>query len=1012
MRYKFGHNIPLILVSVLFLIISGINERTAGRGAIEKDEKFKRAVELYNRGLFESAEKGFNDLLTEIKEGNALYISEVEAYLTLISIRCEKPDLYSRYALIQEKWPDTHHMAGIKLYYGYHLFNNDRYTEAYDVLSQIKRSDLTRTQINEYNFKWGYTNFRIGNSDLAIELFSRLIDGSPNAFTNPAIYYTAHIHYMSKNFEKAVDMFQKIGEDPRFSLLSKYYILESKFMLKEYRYVTENGPGLYELLLGELKSKCARVISEAFFALDNIEMAEFYFSRYSYDKSDLSQKDIYYAGILAYTQKRYIEAIDILKQVIDSEESIAQNAAYHMGRCYIEIKNKFEALNSFRLASELSYDRIIKEDAMFNYAKLAFDLNSDISIFRRYLDIFSPPEEKYNEIQNYIATSYLLKQDYKSAIDILKTIRNPSSKDIINLQKATFLRGMQLVNLGAYRDAIPLFELSLTNGTYNNNLFNVTQFWLAEAYYRNNQFQRSVEKNLALLRNSNFKGNREYSTAHYNLGYSYFKLNNYPEAEKWFARYLNLPMGEILYLDEARVRLGDCFFMQRKYQEAIDYYSLITSSSKSLSNHAVYNTSIALGLLGNDSKKAEVLKSLLSKELSKNLYPEVLYELGRTLIQIGENSEAEKYFKELSESYQNSTYFPKALLELGLISLNRGQGNSAIEYYKKILSVNPDSPEAQNAIAGLENIYKEQGRAQEFLDYLDRLGMSQTKSASDKEMILFSSAEKQFLSGNYLGAITSISSFLKSFPNGVKSAQAWFYLGESYLKISKPEMARDAFMEVMKIEDESFNELATLNYAKISYSLQNYTEAGNAYSTLLKIAKLENNRVEAQIGLINSYFLNAQYHNAIAEGEKVLELREPGIDAARIQYIIGKSYFLTGQRDKALTYLKETAKDKMRAEGAESAYLIISNYFDKGDFNKVEKEVYAFADSNTPESYWLAKSFILLGDSFAERENWEQAEATFTSIIESYKPKTKDDIEEQVKMRLSKIQEGKSNDKK
>ncbi len=95
-------------------------------------------------------------------------------------------------------------------------------------------------------------------------------------------------------------------------------------------------------------------------------------------------------------------------------------------------------------------------------------------------------------------------------------------------------------------------------------------------------------------------------------------------------------------------------------------------------------------------------------------------------------------------------------------------------------------------------------------------------------------------------------------------------------------------------------------------------------------------------------------------------------------------------------------------EGAECQYLIIANAFDSGDFQTVEKEVFAFSDSNTPQTYWLAKSFILLGDSYAEKEEWEQAEATFKSILESYKPSSKDDIEDQVKMRLSKISKNKN----
>ncbi len=677
-----------------------------------------------------------------------------------------------------------------------------------------------------------------------------------------------------------------------------------------------------------------------------------------------------------------------------------------MGRCYIEIKNKFEALNSFRIASEGKSDLTIKEDALFNYAKLSFDLNSDITKFRKYLDTYSPPDEKFNEIQNYIASSYLVKQDYKSAIDVLRTIKSPSSREIVHLQKATFLRGMQLLNLGAYREAVATFELSLENGSYNNNLYNVTNFWLAEAYYRSNQFQRSVDINLNLaVKNSNFRGNSEYPTSLYNLAYGYFKLANFEQSESWFKRYLSLPRGDILYLDEARTRLGDSYFMQRRYSEAIETFSMVNQSNTTLKNYSIYQSSIAQGLLGDDLKKAEMLKELISRGVSNTLLPEVLYELGRTLIQTGDNLGAVNYLTELSEKFVNSHFHSKALLELGLISLNNGNESLAINYYKKILATSPQSPEAQSAVAGLENIYRETGRAEEFLEYIDGLGLSQSRSTSERQLIVFSSAERQFLSGNYASAVSSLNSFLKNYPKGGKAAQAWFYLGESLLKTGKPELALDAYMEVMNIGDESFTELATLNYARTSYLLENFSQAVKAYSTLGMNAKLENNKAEAQTGLMNSFFMDAQYQNAIVQAERAERGNLTSQDRIRIRYVKGKSYYMMGERAKAIPFLTELAKNRISPEGAESAYLLISDIFDKGDFDRVEREVYAFSDSKTPQSYWLAKAYILLGDTFAERENWEQARATYKSILESYNPKVKDDIEEQIKMRLSKIEE-------
>ena len=56
------------------------------------------------------------------------------------------------------------------------------------------------------------------------------------------------------------------------------------------------------------------------------------------------------------------------------------------------------------------------------------------------------------------------------------------------------------------------------------------------------------------------------------------------------------------------------------------------------------------------------------------------------------------------------------------------------------------------------------------------------------------------------------------------------------------------------------------------------------------------------------------------------------------------------------------------------------------------------------QSYGLARAYLTLGDSFAERGQYTQAKATFESIRDGYEPeKGADDILDSVKMRLQRL---------
>ena len=137
-------------------------------------------------------------------------------------------------------------------------------------------------------------------------------------------------------------------------------------------------------------------------------------------------------------------------------------------------------------------------------------------------------------------------------------------------------------------------------------------------------------------------------------------------------------------------------------------------------------------------------------------------------------------------------------------------------------------------------------------------------------------------------------------------------------------------------------------------------------------------------------------------------LRKSTSDAAALRqadFISAKSYIVLGNREAAKPILTRLSDDVSDAIGAESAYILIEDTYNSGDYTALENMVYDFSDKNSNQVYWLAKSFIALGDSFADRAEWEQAKATWQSIADNYKSTgAQDDVLEQVKMRLMKVQ--------
>lgn len=942
----------------------------------------------------------------------------LETSSVISAILTNKPNVDGLVKEYEEKYPHSVYLSLIRFYYSEYYFKKSNYSKSLEILNNIKGADLQKDDRSKYIFNKAYCNMRVGNNDDAVVGFENIITLGVQNYINSSNYYLGYINYLSKDFKNAIPYFYKVEESPEFGLLSQYYILESNLMLKRYDEVTMKGEALYRKMnygrygddedIQDTRNKVARILSEAYYAKDMVREAKNYMDIYSASVGSLTRKENYYMGVVAYSLNSYYSAIDALSKVTPIGDSISQSADFFIASSYLKLKNKVKALEYYKSASENSVDYDTQEEAFFNYAKLTFDLYRNITVFEDYIDYY-PSTGRSDEIYYYISTDYLLSKDYQSAIDAISKIRVLKPDMVANYQKASFFRAMSQFENGAYSAALESFQTSYRNSSQNLKLKKLTEYWLAETYYRLHDYQQSSELLSTLVLDLGFKRSKEYNTALYNLGYSYFNGREFDKAVNSFNNYLALPPSKRTYTREAQLRVADSYFMQKDYDRASELYELVSRNNYNINDtYAAYQSAISYGLLGRNDKKISVLDRVVKESPNSPLYSMSVYELGRSYVKEDEYNSAKNCFDLLVKQANDSLYYSKSLLELGMIYSNEANYDKAFEYYDFIVKKNPYSVEAQDALVGLESMYQLQSKPDEYLAYLDKAGLSYVKSDKEKEIMYFNSAEQLFLKGNFAVAYNDLKKFINNYPNGEKLPQAYFYLGETLAKLNKPEEAAKAYRRVMDMGEEgAFAELSTLYYASLCYSMEDYEEASMAYETLSNIAKLDNNKYEALLGIMRSNYYGKNYSDAInaaltllvSEGAK----ERNGVEA---DYIIAKSYLALGRRNDALPVLEKLSKNAMQEEGAESAFILIQYKYDEGDFAAVEDMVYAFSDTKTPHNYWLAMSFIVLGDTFAERDEWEQAVATFESVRDGYTPTGEsDDVLEQVEMRLNKIKE-------
>ena len=985
------------LIAALSIALALSSELIAN-GQTTKTDAFRQAVEFYDRGMFERAESIFSEIAASGQDVMA------KGYEALCAVRRQSVGNRNLADQYISEYPYSGLIPQIRFYNALNLFDEQNFSTASAEFARIDMRSLKNSQVPEFIFKQAYSLFELDEYDRAEELFSKAEKMPYSDYTAPSRYSLGYIEYVRKNFEESFDWFSKAAKDPRFTEQAVPYMIECRYMLKDYSYVISNGDAALDRVTPERKRQLARFISESYLSEGNAAKAREYYEIFGEGAKEMDDADLFYAGSVMYSTGDYKGAVDKFSRMTSRADSIGQIANYEMAYSYIKTGNKVAAMDAFKAASSQPWNEDISEDAHFNYAKLSFDLNNNPSVFNEYMKAY-PGKKKDDIIYGYIALACLYGHDYAAAVDAYSNIDLLDSRQKVNYMKANYLRAHQLIEGGGWRDAVPLLKADSYYSDKRDPFNQIARYWLGESYFRSGQYDQAIDVYTTLYNNSALEGKPEGALIPYDLAYCYFKKDDYDGAAKWFDEYL--ASSKPAKGEDAAARRADCDFLRKDYPSAIKLYEAAIARFPYKDNLYPYlQAGIAYGLTGDKKGKVKVLSSVEEADPSAEFYPEAMYELGRAYVAASDNESAISVFRKLGSSTKDNTIIARSLIELGMISRNMSEYDNALDCYKKVIDLMPDTDYAADALSAIESIYQSEGRGDEFLDYAELIGATRDKTDAEKEQMYFNAAEQVFMTENYSKAISSLKSYLDRYPQGVNVAQTQYYLAECHRNLGQKELACDWYQKSLETEPSGLcSENATLRLAGLSFELEHFKDAYSYYRSLLSIARLDANRHTARAGMMQSAFRGLDYQEAIACADALkADKASSAAEKRQADYVCAKSSLSLGERDKAYALFRSLSSEPSDAEGAEATYMLIQDAYDQGNYSTVQSMVHKFAADAPNQSYWLAKAFIVLGDSFAEQENYAQAKATFESIRDGYTPQGKSDgVLDNVNMRLEKL---------
>ncbi|WP_240768689.1 tetratricopeptide repeat protein [Olivibacter sp. XZL3] len=751
-----------------------------------------------------------------------------------------------------------------------------------------------------------------------------------------------------------------------------------------------------------------QIAAATYFAQNKFKQAYYVKLIERYPDASRSNIDNFRIGSIAYLAGEHERATAILEKVADPD-AFYQGALITLGHIAVETGDKQGARNAFVKASRLDFDQALKSDGLFNYAKILYELDSVQAarevlqqyIAQKYADR-EPDAEKTENVETLLAAVLSGTSNFHAGVAMLESFDNRGREADRVYQKVTYYRGLEFYNERAFENSISLFMRS-EKFPIDAEMAALATYWKAEAMYEVRKYREAVENFSRFLQLPAARNTNVYSYANYGLAYAAFRNDSFSVAADYFERFL---VSEGSSLEEnvrhdVIARLGDSYLSLRNYDRANEYYDQLINSQAPNQDYALFQRGIIQGLQGDNEAKLSTLRSVVEQFPGSNYADDVAFEVPYTYFTMEDYDAAIEGLQQMIEQYPRSSYVPRALMTIGLVQYNKDDTEAALATFQKVVEKYATSNEARQALRSIENIYLDQGDASSYIHYATGANIGDL-SAAEQDNLAFQAARSLFTRGEYGPAVEAINAYFDKFPKPIQEKHARYIRGVSLYHTGHPKEALHDLNMILNDWTSQYTENTLLTVAALYLSLKEYNEAIVHLKKLELTAEYKKHYGYAVTNLMMCYFEIGDFEQ-VAKYVKLIKNydRSSDEDLAKAHLYSARVLLQEGKAELAMKELNLAAQKSQTAIGAEARYRMGQLQYEGKEYDKAQETAFDVINNLASYDYWVAKSFILLADTYAGKGDKLQARKTLESVIKNYEED--DDVIPSAKERLQKL---------
>lgn len=888
-----------------------------------------------------------------------------------------------------DTYPESYHRNDICFYIGSSFFNDQDWAKALYWFNQSDIAYLSISDQEDYSFRSAYALLQEGNGEEAARRFDILARNS-NKYYEPAIFYKAYIDFRNGNYDKSLETFERLKNNPEYKEQSLFFITQGYFLKNDLNSAINAGTNYLNSYPDNNNSaEIYRILGNSYYRSGNTNESISYYEKYLNKTDKPFREDMFQLGT-AYSQANSpTQAIKALQFAASTDDQLGQASYMLLGQNYLKVNDNSNALMAFDAASRAKFDPSISEVALYNYALLVHKtslsiFDQSITVLQRFLKEY--PNSKYvNEINNQLASTLLSTKDYQAALNVIDQMNAPGRQILEAKQSILFQLGAQDFIDGKYDQAIQRFNTCINMGNYDSKSKNESYFWRGETRYRQNEFAAAAKdyQTYTSLTNS---ADSNYSLALYNLGYSYFKQKQYSNSLSSFQQYIAQEKNtQSLTYADALNRIGDCYLYNRNFSDAERAYTQASTRNQQSAEYADFQKAFVMGLQHNYNGKISALDAMIRKYPESQYIDDAMYEKSRALVMTGREQEATSVLSQMLNKFPDSNIAAKAGVLLGQSYYNTNQTNQAISTYKKVIERDKNTEEARIALQSLEGIYRDINDISSYANYANSLGSGVIISTSRQDSLTYLAAENVYMKGRTTEAVNAMRKYLQTYPNGQFAGDAHYYIGIVAYENKDNVTALNEFNQTVQSGNSKNLSKALLHIGDIQLANNDTQAAYNTFKRLERVAVNSEEKNAAQLGILKTAGASGNDNEIITITTQLLSSDKTSpevISEARLAR--AKAYLNISATNKAVEDLTKAATDTRSVYGAEAQYLLADTYLKAKAYDKAEQQVLQLMKQGTPHAYWMARSIIVLSDTYKAKGDKFQAKQYLESLDANY----------------------------